>query len=146
MRFPGSFSLLAALLGASVSVTMATVFGTAIFNGMMWYVLHSGIPPELAYGAVSRHQLYPPLVFLNTLLGGMLSGYVAARISSKKHYLSAFVAALFAMACFLIMFISPMGQMSFDANFVLTNLVLPIPCALLGAYVFLRWKSGQNQN
>jgi hypothetical protein len=141
MRPSNSFSLFSALLGASVSVTIATVFGTAIFNGMVWFTVGTGTPFDQAYAAAPQHPLYFVLGFANSFVGGMLGGYIAALLSERKPYLNAFLAGLFAITCFLVMFISPVAQVTFELVSVLTQLVLPVPFALLGAYVFVRRQS-----
>jgi hypothetical protein len=138
MRPSQSLAVFPAFLGASVSIAIATVFGTAIFNATTWLSSGAGTTFAQASDAVSRSVVFVLLGLTNTIIGGMLGGYVAAKLGDRRPYFSAFLAALFAMTGYAIMFFSPLAAGPFEVTAVLSSFVFPVPLALLGAYVFAR--------
>jgi hypothetical protein len=130
--------LLSFVLGASVSIAFAAVSGTAGFNAMAWLMAGPGITFAQAY-SLAPHNAFYLVVFCGIpVAAGLLGGFVAAKLSHGNPYLSALVSALLVMATSVVFMASPVSEVTFNAVTLLPAFVFPVPCALLGAYLFSR--------
>jgi hypothetical protein len=138
MRAP---NLLPSLLGASCSIAFGAFSGTALFNLFAWLRAGDGLSFSQASSAASSSPVYTVLSIGLVITAGILGGMAAAKLSTHRRYLNAFMSAAIFLVWSLVLFASPLTEAKVEVLSLVEAFVLPIPCALMGAYLFARWNN-----
>ncbi|MEA3194307.1 MAG: hypothetical protein QOD26_2640 [Betaproteobacteria bacterium] len=127
--------LLPSLLGASSSIAFTAFFGTLLFNVYTWLFQGGGLSLEEAVANAPASPIYTALSVATSIAAGILGGMAAANLSTRTPYANSLTSALVVLVWSLVLFASPLRETKADTLGVIEAFGLPIPCALLGAYV-----------
>jgi hypothetical protein len=108
----GTHRMFSSLIGASVSIAVGAVLGTASFNVIGRFLVNRGASISDAIALVSGSSLYSVSFLLRPIVAGILGGATAAKLSNGRPYLSALVAGLFVMLWSVILFSSPAQRLA----------------------------------
>jgi hypothetical protein len=135
MRSPELFP---SLLGAASSIAFAAFSGTALFNLFAWVNGGNELSLLDAASAASNSPVYAMLSIIFMVLAGVLGGMAAAKLSGHGPYVNALTSAMFVLMWSLVLIASPVSAATAEVITIIEGFVLPIPCALFGAYAFAR--------
>jgi len=125
----GGFSII------GIVIAIGVVYVLDLVSGLGAIVLFMDTPTEESVRALTQQTAPLRFIILASTLSGAVGGYVAARIGKAAPYLNAFVVGLGG-----IWGAASLAE-SYPAWFVQTAYAIPIPAALLGAFLVAR-KSG----
>lgn len=127
------------LLGAAVSIALANVLGTFVFNVIAWLSIGAEINSLVeAYSSISANRSYFFLSVVAGIFSNLSGGYTAAKLSKHQPYMNALFAALLLMAWYLVMMSTSIQGFKFEPWTVFSWFAFPVPFALLGARMFLK--------
>ncbi len=132
------YNRLPAFLGACVTVALAAVSSTVLFNLLAWVEAGSGLTFEQAYTAVPRFPFYGILSIGLAVASNVGGGWIAAKLSAYQPYLNSLISGFIVLGWATLMMASPLQQGGLGLLTLVQLFLLPIPCAIVGAHLFLR--------
>jgi hypothetical protein len=138
MRRPEIFP---SLLGAASSIAFAAFSGTALFNLYAWVRGGSELSIFDGDSAAWGGPIYAALSITFMVLAGVLGGLATAKLSARTPYVNALTSGVFVLVWSLVLIASPVSAATVEVMTLVEGFALPIPCALLGAYVFMRLRT-----
>jgi hypothetical protein len=133
---PG-FSLLAVLVGAATGVGAPYLIGSVVYPFLQQWVMARGGSLEGLASAMTQSTGFNLLSQALSALGGVAAGYVAARLGHFLPVLHAAAAALVMMAAAALLYLGAFSS-PYPAWSQILGFVSPVPCAVLGAWLFAR--------
>ena len=127
----------AALLGGAVGIAATAFFGPLVTNLALWILMWRGVPLQEAYSELfySTEQIVigPAVGFLCNAAGG----YAAAALASTRPVTHGLIAGAISLVFVLVTYATPAAS-SYPAWMAVWNFMIPLPAAMLGAYVRAR--------
>jgi hypothetical protein len=133
---PG-FSWLAVLVGAATGVGAPYLIGSVVYPLLQQWVMARGGSLESLAGAMTQSTGFNVLSQLLSAFGGVAAGYVAARLGYFFPAVHAAAAALVMMAAAALLYLGAFPS-PYPVWSQILGFVTPIPCAVLGAWLFAR--------
>jgi len=133
--------LFPSLLGAASSIAFGAFSGTALFNLFTWLEGGNEVSVFDAASVAGSSPIYAVLSVTLIIMAGVLGGMAAAKLSGRGPYVNALTSALFVLVWSLVLIASPVSAATVEVMTLVEGFVLPVPCALLGAYVFMRLRT-----
>ena len=125
-------------LGSSVCIALANVLGTILFTVTVWVALGGGVPLADAYTHAMNTPTYLALGFGAQIVASAAGGYTAARFSAHQPYLNSTLVGTVLISWYFVMLATPIQTMKVDPYSIVLGVLLPIPAAVFGAYVYAR--------
>jgi hypothetical protein len=127
----------AALLGGAVAIAATAFFGTLVTNLALWILIGRGVPLQEAYSELfySTEQIVvgQAVGFLCNAAGG----YAAASLASTRPVTHGLIAGATSLVFVLVTYATPAAS-SYPVWMAVWNFIIPLPAAMLGAYVRAR--------
>lgn len=127
----------AALIGAAAGVGTPYLIGSVVSPPIQQWMLAQGATLDSLARAMTGSPGFNVLAVLLGAIGGVVGGHVAARLSGSSHILNAIAAAVIMIAATALLYFS-----AFPSPYPVWSQILgfltPIPCAMLGARLYLR--------
>jgi len=127
----------AALLGGAVAIAATAFFGTLVSNLALLILMWRDVPFQEAYSELfySTEQIVigQAVAFLCNAAGG----YAAASLTSPRPVTHGLIAGATSLVFVLVTYATPVAS-SYPVWMAVWNFMIPLPTAMLGAYVRAR--------